>query len=270
MSKLNPIVSTYSELADQYDEDGNAESCWGRVTRSRAAAIRLEPAYHCIADVGCGTGWALVDLAARSSPDLELIGVDPAPNMCRRARKLAEGYPNIRILEGSFEDLPLESASVDYLYSTLAFHWCADPERAVEEIARVLHPAGSMDLVFIGRENGCEFIKATSPIFLRHMGPELLLRSARLRRQLTRSEADALFRKALPARSLSVEETFETYHDSLEGHWSWWVRIEGHFVAIPHERKEACDAEVKAALGALEKDGLIPYTVHLLHVRIRG
>ena len=178
-------------------------------------------------------------------------------------------YPNVRVLDGAFEDLPLESRSVDYLYSVLAFHWTTNLEKSVAELARVLKPDGEMDLTFIGRHNGREFIRKTTPVFFKHMTPALMVEAASLRKQMTLDEATALFRTAFSSPRLSVTESYHTYYDTLEGHWSWWVRIEGQFVNIPPEKKAECDQAVRAAISTLETDKGIPYTVHLLHVRLR-
>ena len=269
MSSENPIVATYSKLAKDYDQAGNVDSCWGKVTAEVAQKITLAPHHRRVADVGCGTGWALAELAAKSSPEVDFIGIDPAENMCARAQDLVAEQANVRIEVGSFERLPLEDASIDYLYSTLAFHWCTDVEAAADELARVLQAKGEMDLYFIGRDNGREFIQATTPIFLRYMGPKLLLESAKLRKQLERGEAEELFRKRFPSRQVEVSESMITYRDTLEGHWKWWVRIEGHFVQIPEEKKEACNAAIKEAIGKLGSGDQIPYTIHLLHVSVR-
>lgn len=268
MERLNPIVETYSKLADEYDHEGNVDSCWGLVTKQAGEQIRLKDSYRCVADVGCGTGWTVADLARRA-PEVDFLGVDPAANMCARARALTADLPNVTILQGSFEELPLETNSMDYLYSTLAFHWCTDVNQAAQQLTRVLKDDGEMDLVFIGRDNGREFIRVTTPIFLKYMGPKLLLESAGLRKQLERQEAQELFEGAFRNRKVTVEESWHTYHDSLEGHWQWWVRIEGHFVQIPPEKKEACDTAIKAAIATLGGDDQIPYTVHLLHVSVR-
>ena len=99
------------------------------------------------------------------------------------------------------------------------------------------------------------------------MGPALLLDSARLRKQLTRDAALQLFSGVFEPSCLSVEESFRTYFDTLEGHWSWWVRVEGHFVKIPPEKKTQCDRDVRAALQALSEPRGIPYTIHELHVQ---
>ncbi len=263
------IVRTYSDLADAYDADGNIGSCWGRASVCAVAGLELKRRYRFVVDVGCGTGRALLDLASRSGTDVRFVGLDPADNMCRLARARLQTFSNVAILGGSFEHIPLQTGSVDYLYSILAFHWTTDPQQSVDEIARVLTPSGEADLVFIGRENGREFVKKTSPIFLKHMGPALFLQSARLRKQFTKDEATDLFGRRFGSSDVTVEESFDTYYDSLDGHWSWWVRIEGQFLNMPPATKARCDAEVKEAIAGLATDRGIPYTVHLLHVKLR-
>jgi ubiquinone/menaquinone biosynthesis C-methylase UbiE len=265
----NPIVETYSRLASEYDEDANFHSCWGRASERALSAIRLREDYAIVVDIGCGTGRAIHALASSGAPHTRFIGIDPAENMCRIAAQKTAAEKAVQIKQGAFEKIPLESQSVDYLYSILAFHWVTDLAASVAEIARVLKPNGEMDLFFIGRDNGREFIQKTSGIFLKYMGPALLLDSARLRKQITRDAALQLFSKAFDAPRLSVSESFTTYYDTLEGHWSWWVRVEGHFVKIPVEKKAQCDHDVKEALQSLAEPQGIPYTIHELHVKLR-
>jgi len=266
---VNPIVETYSRLAHEYDDDANFQSCWGRASERALSSIRLRGDQRLVVDMGCGSGRAVHALAAAAPPQTQFIGIDPAENMCRVAAQKTALQKGVQIRQGSFENIPLESASVDYLYSILAFHWVTDLAASVAELARVLKPNGEMDLFFIGRDNGREFIQKTSAIFLKYMGPALLLDSARLRKQLTRDAALQLFSVAFEPSCLSVEESFRTYFDTLEGHWSWWVRVEGHFVKIPPEKKTQCDQDVRAALQALSEPRGIPYTIHELHVQVR-
>ena len=269
LESQNPIVETYSRLAREYDEEANFFSCWGRASARALSTIRLRDDYAVVVDMGCGTGRAIQALASAAPPHAQFIGIDPAENMCRIAAQKAAENKAVQIRVGAFEKIPLETASVDYLYSILAFHWVTDLAASVAEIARVLKPNGEMDLFFIGRDNGREFIQKTSAIFLKYMGPALLLDSARLRKQLTREAALELFSKAFEPPRLSVAESFTTYYDTLEGHWSWWVRVEGHFVKIPQEKKTACDREVREALQSLAGPQGIPYTIHELHVKLR-
>jgi ubiquinone/menaquinone biosynthesis C-methylase UbiE len=219
--------------------------------------------------VGCGTGRALERLASQDgAAGRRFIGVEPADRMRALAARVTAPFGNVEILDGSFERLPLAAASVDYLYSIHAFHWTTDLEGSVNELARVLRPSGSMDLFFTGRHNGREFLRKTTPIFLKYMGPTLLLEAAALRKQLTKDAAHTLFQSVFGAERVAVEESYDTFYDSLEGHWSWWVRAEGHFAGIPPERKVRCDAEIKQALSELATDRGIPHTIHLLHVHV--
>ena len=266
---MNAIVETYSQLAEQYDDETNRRSCWGRSTDQALASIHLTDAQLVVADVGCGTGQALAQLASRYGAGHRFIGVEPAANMRRKADELTQNYPNVDIREGCFERLPMDTASVDYLYSIYAFHWTTDLDASVKELARVLTASAGMDLFFTGRHNGREFLRKTSPIFMRFMGPALLLQSAALRKQLTKAETAKLFASVFPPERLVVEESYQTYCDSLEGHWGWWVRAEGHFVRLPPKRRAQCNQEIKQALLELATDEGIAYTIHQIHVHLR-
>lgn len=265
----NPIVATYSRLADQYDDQSNDRSCWGRATQKAIDSIQLRPEYSDVLDMGCGTGKALA-LLASASPQRRFIGVDPAENMRLRAQERVRTLPNVEIRDGCFESIPIGTRSVDYLYSIFAFHWTTNLEASVRETSRVLREGAEADLFFIGRDNGREFILKTTPIFLKYMGPALLLNSARMRKQLTKDAAFQLFSGSFGSSRVSIDESHDTYYDTLDGHWGWWVRIEGHFVQIPAEKKQSCDSEVRHALLDLSEPQGIPYTIHQLHVRLRS
>jgi ubiquinone/menaquinone biosynthesis C-methylase UbiE len=265
----NPIIETYSRLAGEYDDPENLNSCWGLATRHSLDFVSIEDKHKVVADIGCGVGKELAYLASRCSPEVRFTGIEPAADMREIAIRRTANYPNVQVLDGSFEHLPLENGSIDYLYSILAFHWTTDPGKSVTELARVLKPNSEMDLTFIGRHNGREFIQQTTPIFFKYMTLEMMVEAASLRKQLTIAQADALFRKEFGSRNLTVTESYQTYYDTLDGHWSWWVRIEGQLVNIPESVRDKCDHEVKAAIAGLATEKGIPYTVHLLHVKLR-
>jgi ubiquinone/menaquinone biosynthesis C-methylase UbiE len=268
MKKGDPVVETYSKLADVYDDPANLDSCWGRVAEHSLSLISVRDTHRTVIDVGSGTGRELMKLVA-SHPQVQFIGVEPAANMRKLADARGAGYPNVRILDGRFESLPLETHSVDYLYSILAFHWTSDLDKSVAELARVLRPTGEMDLTFIGRHNGREFIQKTTPVFFKYLTPAMMVEAVSLRKQLPLDKATALFQGVFNSADLTVSESYHTYHDTLDGHWAWWVRIEGQFVNVPPDKRAECDDAVRAAIATLETPEGIPYTVHLLHVRLR-
>jgi ubiquinone/menaquinone biosynthesis C-methylase UbiE len=265
------VIKTYSERAGDYDREGNLESCWGQVAKRALQQLSLKDRYEVVADIGCGAGHALRELASRVSSVARFVGVEPAEEMRGHAAVNLAGIDNVTVMDGRFEQLPLESDSVDYLFSILAFHWVTDLEGSARELERVLKQDGEMDLFFVGRDAGLEFVKKTTPIFLRYMGLAWLVESAKMRKHLSRDGAEGLFGNTFPADRLSVTEEYRTYHDDLEGHWSWWVpRLGAHFAAMPQDKREQCDRESREAIASLATADGIPYEVHLLHVKLRS
>jgi ubiquinone/menaquinone biosynthesis C-methylase UbiE len=266
----NVVFDTYSDQADTYDGTGNVRSCWGLDTERIIKSMHRKPEHKTVVDVGCGTGGALLHLATGASADVRFVGVEPAENMRRRAETLLAHVPNAAFYEGAWESIPLDDGSVDYMISINSFHWSSDLPKAVSEAQRVLAPKGDMDHFFIGRLIGREFVKVTSPIFLRYMGPKRLLEAASMRQHLTRQEAENIFRDAFSDYDVEVTESFDTYFDTVEGHLGWWVRIEPQLLGIPEGKREACIAEVKEALASLATEQGVPYTKHTLHAAVRG
>lgn len=262
------IIESYSRRAVEYAGSDNLASCWGKLSESLWSELDINPTHRLVADVGCGPGTTLAYLAKRYPPTTRLVGVEPAENMRVLDRALTELHPNVAFRDGRFEALPLESESVDYLYSIMAFHWVADAESAAREIGRVLRREGSADIFFVGRWNGREFINKTTPVFLKYMGAMKLFASARLRKQFTAQEAADLFSQALPDRPVKVRELYKTYNDTLEGHWRWWVRLGGQLDTIRQSERSQCEEEVRLALRQLEGPEGIPYTVHVLHAKV--
>lgn len=263
------VFDTYSRMAAKYDDEGNVNSCWWQHTDKNVRSIHLKSTYGLVADIGCGTGAQLFQLVRTVPASVQFVGVEPADAMRQRAVELNKDLPNVRIVAGAFERIPLDDASVDYMYSINAFHWAADPARAVSEVRRVMRPGGSMDHYFIGRDIGREFIRATTPIFMKYMGPKRLLEAARLRTQFTKDEAFAFWGERLGRSNVAVDEVYETYYDTVAGHLGWWVRIEPQLLALEGDKKAACEAEIKRALGALDEGRGVPYTMHQIHVRAR-
>jgi ubiquinone/menaquinone biosynthesis C-methylase UbiE len=266
---MNPVVEAFSRIASEYDALRNIESCWGSITLHSLGLVTLRDGHKTVADIGCGTGRELARLASACPPGVRFIGVEPAANMRSLAVGRTAHFPNVRIIDGRFERLPLESQSIDYLYSILAFHWTTDLGKSVAELARVMKPTGELDMTFIGRHNGREFIRKTTPVFFKYMTPASMIKAASLRKQMTLEAATALFRTAFSAPGLSVTESYHTCYDTLEGHWGWWGRIESQLVDLPEAKRAECEQAVRRAIAMLATDKGIPYSFHLLHVRLR-
>ncbi len=263
------ILDAYSEQASLYDAEANQQSCWGRMASVTVDSLSIAPGRKCVVDVGCGTGRELAQLATRVSAPTQLIGIEPALGMRLLACENTCSFPNVTVLDGRFEAIPLPDASVDHLYSIHAFHWVLQPEAAIAELQRVLAPDADLDVFFAGRGTGQEFISTTSRILRRHLGLGRWLESAKLRTQLTLEQTRDLFARGMPQRHIDVREVVETHFDTLEGHWAWWVRIGGHFASLDPAARSECFDEVRQALQSLQTDAGIPYTTHTLHVTMQ-
>jgi ubiquinone/menaquinone biosynthesis C-methylase UbiE len=100
-----------------------------------------------VVDIGAGTGafaTALCDWFG-----LEVVAVEPAPAMRARIPK----RPDIHVLDGRADALPLPDATADAAWLSTVIHHIPDLKAAAHEIRRILRPAGSVLIrgVFAGR-----------------------------------------------------------------------------------------------------------------------
>jgi ubiquinone/menaquinone biosynthesis C-methylase UbiE len=95
-----------------------------------------------VLEVGCGAGLLAVALGQRG---LSVQAVDPAPAMVAQAqRRATEGGvgQRVRVSTGDVHALDLPDASVELVIALGVLPWLHTPERAVQEMARVLTPGG--------------------------------------------------------------------------------------------------------------------------------
>ncbi len=105
-----------------------------------AAELDVTPA-STVLDLAAGTGKltaALVPLAGH------VIAVEPVAEM---RRVLSAGHPDVEVLAGRAEQIPLPDGSLDAVFVAAAFHWF-DADAALAEIHRVLRPGGGLGLLW--------------------------------------------------------------------------------------------------------------------------
>lgn len=75
----------------------------------------------------------------------EVIGLDPNETLNRMAQQRVSGARvPIRVVNGSAEDMPLDTASFDTVVMTWTLCSIPDPVRALREMRRVLRPGGQL------------------------------------------------------------------------------------------------------------------------------
>ncbi|KUJ66039.1 methyltransferase type 11 [Streptomyces albus subsp. albus] len=90
-----------------------------------------------VADIGAGTGIATAMLRERGT---DVVAVEPGDSMAAQFRST---LPDVPIVRGDGNALPLADASRDLITYAQSWHW-TDTDRSVPEALRVLRPGGSL------------------------------------------------------------------------------------------------------------------------------
>jgi ubiquinone/menaquinone biosynthesis C-methylase UbiE len=112
-----------------------------------------------VVEIGCGTGAITRALAAR--PEVaEVVGVEPAPGLVKRAQDLAGGLETVSFLEADGRAVPLPDSCFDVAVVHTVLSHVPEPERVVAEAHRLLRPGGWVAL-FDGDYATMTFARAT-------------------------------------------------------------------------------------------------------------
>jgi ubiquinone/menaquinone biosynthesis C-methylase UbiE len=99
-----------------------------------------------VLDLGSGAGIDLLLAAKKVGRTGRVIGVDMTDAMLDKAREniAAAGLENVEVRKGIIENLPVESASVDWVISNCVINLSPEKSKVFAEIARVLKLGGRM------------------------------------------------------------------------------------------------------------------------------
>ena len=106
----------------------------------RAMSARHEWAGQSLVDIGCGTGFHLPRFATSAR---SVVGVEPHPYLLRLARARVRGLPNVRVLPGTAQDLPLPDGGADVVHARWAYFFGPGCEAGLAEVGRVLRSGGT-------------------------------------------------------------------------------------------------------------------------------
>jgi SAM-dependent methyltransferase len=136
--RVAPEAARFGDVADRYER---ARPLYPEAVLSELAARCGVRSGTPVVDLGAGTGKLTRQVAALGA---DVVAVEPAAGMRRRFEAEVPGVP---VLDGTAEAIPLPDASVETVTVGQAFHWF-DTHRALEEVARVLRPAGWLALLW--------------------------------------------------------------------------------------------------------------------------
>ena len=112
-------------------------------------------------DVGAGTGKLTRALRFTGA---RLVALEPIPEM---RSVLERAVPDVELLAGRAEEIPLAPDSVDAVVAGQAFHWFDGPQ-ALAEFHRVMHPHGGLGLIWNRRDQHQPLHRAIDEIIERH------------------------------------------------------------------------------------------------------
>lgn len=108
----------------------------------------LSHAHGKILEIGSGTGLNL----PYYPQDTVIIGIEPDRSMRHKSLERAENF-HAQVMDGDAMALPFPDEEFDTVVGTLVFCTIPDPQKAMEEVHRVLKPGGTFLLLEHVRKN---------------------------------------------------------------------------------------------------------------------
>lgn len=123
-----------------------------------------------VGELGVGPGARVCDLAAGTGKltrllvgaGADVVAVEPVEGM---RDQLGRVLPDVEVLDGLAESVPLPDASVDAVTVAQAFHWF-DVPAALGEIARVLRPGGGLAMIWNVRDESVDWVARFTEIIV--------------------------------------------------------------------------------------------------------
>ncbi len=112
------------------DPDGVIESAMRSLRTWRDATVL---------DLGCGTGYHLPLFATEAA---KVVGVEPHGDLVTWARLRTRRLPNVEVVRGSAQRIPVEAASIDVVHARWAYFFGPGCEPGLLELARVVRRGG--------------------------------------------------------------------------------------------------------------------------------
>ena len=134
---------------NQWAADGKGEEMEAHhisITEQTMAMMNLKPGER-VLDLGCGTGWTsrmMAKAVGNGERPGQVVGLDVADEMIRRARAASVEHENLMYILGSALEIPWGENFFDKVLSVESFYYYPDQERALAELFRVLAPKGEL------------------------------------------------------------------------------------------------------------------------------
>lgn len=96
-------------------------------------------------DLGCGPGYCTTELAFLAGEKGKVIGIDKSASYIAHLEKVKALYGlNIIPIHADFDQMELESNSLDGMYCRWALAWLHNPREILQKVYKALRPGGRM------------------------------------------------------------------------------------------------------------------------------
>jgi SAM-dependent methyltransferase len=131
--------SWYSSVSQTYDR---VRPKYAPAFLDRVVEVANIPNNGKILEVGCGPGTATLSLAKMG---FSVIALEPSLEACEVARQNVAAYPNVEIINTSFEEWEPVDRSFDAIVAATSWHWVL-PENKYQKAAPLLKSTGTLVL----------------------------------------------------------------------------------------------------------------------------
>jgi len=137
-ARTHPMVRGFDREARRYER---ARPGYPRASVRHLAKVLDLRRGRTIVELGSGTGKFTRAILPTGAA---VVAIEPTPGMRREFRR---AVPEVALLPGTAEAIPLPDGFADAVVAAQAFHWFRS-RPALREIARVLRPRGGLGLVW--------------------------------------------------------------------------------------------------------------------------
>jgi malonyl-CoA O-methyltransferase len=249
------IRAAFDRASPAYEAAAVLQSRVADELLSRLDPFDFQPQF--VLDLGAGTGRAAAQLKRRYRRAL-VIALDLAPGMLRQAVNHQRLFRRFERVCADAARLPLETASVDIVFSNLMLQWCDPLDDAFAEVRRVLKPRGFFAFTTFGPDTLRELRSAWAETDTHnHVNRFIDMHDV----------GAALVRAGLQEPVLDVDRTQVTYSDGM-ALMRDLKSIGARNATAGRPRSLAGRSRLQRVLAAYEsfrKDGRLPATYEIVH-----
>jgi malonyl-CoA O-methyltransferase len=248
------VRAAFDRASATYEAAAVLQSRVAEELLSRLAPFDFRP--QVVLDLGAGTGRAAAELKRHYRRSM-IIALDIAPGMLDQAGRHQTLFRRFERVCADAARLPLESGSVDIVFSNLMLQWCDPLDDVLAEVRRVLKPQGFFAFTTLGPDTLKELRSAWAEADTHnHINRFLDMHDV----------GDALVRAGLQEPVLDVDRTQLTYGDGI-ALMRDLKSIGARNATAGRPRSLAGRARLQRVLAAYEsfrKDGKLPATYEVV------